>query len=816
MRAMNSASGQTSLAALAQPFLPCGPAPAQRLWIDEGRPWTASLVDYYLRQYSAPGDLVVDPFATQPALARAATASQRRILLNHYSPATALTVSVGAEPPLPSALDAAYSATADALRRGRPLSHYLQSLYESICPECAQTLAATYFVWDRDTGEPVTKGYTCPHCGNNGEAPADLADSNLAASLEVRGAAYWGLLSRLVAPGDPQTAEARALLDLYTPRTLIVISELLAAIEQRLKDPAERRAGQALVLHVMQRCLAHAVTPDAGGASEAPLLPAHLSLPPRFVEHNAWLAFTNAYRLLRQRPSHPLRQSSDLASLLSSRGLGSALLLSLSLQDLARQLQADSVTLAISDPPRLTSSQYPLSYLWSSWLFGRKAVGHLKPMLAVQNTDWDWYARVMTAALRSVRRVLKPEGHLVLILSGTSARQPLALLYAASQAGLRLMAHATQAPLLPDDNEPTWQLVFGVRGPAPTVVTAATFDQRLRQAAQEAVHDLVHLRGEPAPAALAHTAIAVRWAEELLLGDTEASQEVGRRPVTALVQQSRLALTPELAPQDLRYVAGSADNPIAQWTVEDLSAQPLADRVELAVAELLAQGEHLVDALYDQIYARFPGWLTPDHALITACLDSYGVREADQMRLRAEDDPIARAQERRELLALLHDIGRRLGYQVAIAHSEREAAPDLLAAVERISLDDPAWWPASLVWRDAGRPVHAFALVFQALLAPWLKPPPAALDDCARCVVLPGSRAGLLAFKLRRTPAWRARLAESGWEFVKFRHLRRLAAVPDLTRASWRARLGLDPAVILPGAQLPLFEIPLQGANDAD
>lgn len=816
MRVMNRATALTSLAALAEPFLPWGPTPARPLWIDEGRPWTAALVDYYLRHYSAPGDLVVAPFATQPILARAGVINQRRILLNHYSPATLLTVSVGAEPPLPSALDAIYSATADAPRRGRTLSHYLQSLYESICPECAQTFAATYFVWDRDAGEPVAKGYACPHCGNHGEAPADLADSNLAAGLEVRGAAYWGLLSRLVAPGDPQTAEARALLELYTPRTLIVISELLATIEQRVKDPAERRAGQALVLHVMQRCLAQAAPNGVNATAETLQLPEHLQLPPRFVEHNAWLAFTEAYRLLRQRPSHPLRQSTDLAGLLSSRGPGSALWLSVSLQELARQLQPDSVTLAISEPPRLAPSQYPLSYLWSSWLFGRKAVAHLKPMLAVQNTDWDWYARVMTAALRNVRRVLKPEGHLVLALSGASARQPLALLYAASQAGLRLVAHATQAPLVPDDGEPAWQLVFGVRGPAPALVTTATFDQRLRQAAQEAVHDLLHARGEPAPAVLAHTAVAARWAEELLLSDADAGQEMGRRPVTALVQQSRLALAPELAPQGLRYMPGAADNPVPQWTAEDLVGQPLADRVELAVAELLAQGEHDADALFDQIYARFPGWLTPDHALITACLDSYSVREADKVRLRPEDEPGARARERTDMLALLHDIGRRLGYQVWRAASERTAASAAPPLADGDPPDDPAWAPASLVWHEAGRPVQAFALASQALLLPWLAPPPVALDDCPRCVVLPGSRAGLLAFKLRRTPAWRARLAESGWEFVKFRHLRRLAAMPDLTRASWRARVGLDPAVILPGAQLPLFDIPQQGANDAD
>ncbi len=84
-------------------------------------------------------------------------------------------------------------------------------------------------------GEPVEKGYRCPHCGSAGDAPADMVDVAQVAALEVRGAAYWGLLSRLVKPGDPLTAQARSLQDVYPPRALLVISELLTAAEQRLQ-----------------------------------------------------------------------------------------------------------------------------------------------------------------------------------------------------------------------------------------------------------------------------------------------------------------------------------------------------------------------------------------------------------------------------------------------------------------------------------------------------------------------------------------------------------------------------------------------------
>ncbi len=72
----------------------------------------------------------------------------------------------------------------------------------------------------------------------------------------------------------------------------------------------------------------------------------------------------------------------------------------------------------------------------------------------------------------------------------------------------------------------------------------------------------------------------------------------------------------------------------------------------------------------------------------------------------------------------------------------------------------------------------------------------------------------MLDFKLRRCPPWRTQLAWTGWEFVKFRHLRELASQTGLSVAAFRARIGLDPVVTLPGQQLALFNLENQG--DAD
>lgn len=804
---------QPFLPAQGEPFLPDGAPAANPLWSGERRAWSSSLVDHYLARFSAPGDLVLDPFASQAMLARAAEGSQRRLLLSHYSPATILRLSVSAAPPRASALDAGFSGVADAHRRGRTLAENLQALYTTICPECAQTCQAEYYVWDRASGEPVEKGYRCPHCQSQGRAPVDLADHDLVGSLEVRGAAYWGLLSRLVAPGDPETQMARSLMELYTPRALVAISELIAAVEQRLENSEEQRAGRALVLVVVERCISLQDEPAPAGPPKAPQLhgePRQLHLPARFIEYNAWLAFEQAYQVLRARKPFVLPQVSRLQALLDTGEQGAVLLQNAAVQDLAEELPPSIVSLVLAEPPPLDRAAYALSYLWSGWLYGRKTATRLKSMLAVPESNWDWYARVMTVTFGALHRMLRPDGRVVLAFRGKSARLPAALLVAAARADLRLIGHATQAPLVSGDGLAYWRFVLAPGASNQERSLPTDLSEAVRKEAEGRVRALVLARGEPVPELLARTACTVGWSEAGLLSLLSHDPQAERRPVTYLADQGRLVLSLETPPPGLYPAQTGEHDSLLQWApVQPTDQVPLADRVEQHFVELLQQGTAARSELEMAAYAAFPGVQTPDAALIRACLDSYAEDmdgEQALLGLRKEDQPGRRARERGEMLLRLMTLGHRLGYEVWVGAAGRQAALGLVP----IGRDGPGsstdWAPADVVWHEEGQPAHAFALSNLAVLSPWLHQPPPWMGGCPRHVVLPGGRAGLLAFKLRRCPAWATRLAETGWEFVKFRHVRSLAGLEDLTRAGFRARIGLDPIVALPGAQLTLFE----------
>ncbi len=71
--------------------------------------------------------------------------------------------------------------------------------------------------------------------------------------------------------------------------------------------------------------------------------------------------------------------------------------------------------------------------------------------------------------------------------------------------------------------------------------------------------------------------------------------------------------------------------------------------------------------------------------------------------------------------------------------------------------------------------------------------------------MIPGGRASLVWYKLRKMPLW---ASLRGWQFIKYRHLRRLATEKTIDRYSLQKIIGLDPVVERPGAQLPLFPSP--------
>ena len=219
----------------------------------------------------------------------------------------------------------------------------------------------------------------------------------------------------------------------------------------------------------------------------------------------------------------------------------------------------------------------------------------------------------------------------------------------------------------------------------------------------------------------------------------------------------------------LRYGGSKRSLESGQWWVGygEGARSSLADRVEIAVVRYLIRHEgHSTERIDREICRIFPGLLTPARDFLVTALKSYGQEDGEgRWRLKAEEQPKARREDLREMRKLLTELGTSLGY------STQGKSP--------------------LLWlNEEGKEIYEFHVIASSVLGELLLT--AAKEGRKRIVVLPGGRSELLLAKLGRD-ARLAQAVEEGWEFLKFRHLRRLAENKSLTQDSFDELLGLDP-----------------------
>ncbi len=197
------------------------------------------------------------------------------------------------------------------------------------------------------------------------------------------------------------------------------------------------------------------------------------------------------------------------------------------------------------------------------------------------------------------------------------------------------------------------------------------------------------------------------------------------------------------------------------------SAEPLSDRVEMAVVNFLIRNPKCAfDDILRDLSPRFPGLLTPSLGLVRAVLTSYADQENDQWTLRSQDQPSARKAELIQIADLLQSIGERLDY-----HTNR--------------LDE-----RTLLWEAGEASEYVFHLKASAILDPSVLESPYPRERSL--VALPDARASLLDYKIKRDPVLAGRL--EGLRAIRFRLVRALAEQPMLDHGNFESQISGDSA----------------------
>jgi hypothetical protein len=762
--------------------------------------WPEAVARHFVEAYTLPESIVLDPFAVSDTPIREAVAAGRRVIASNSNLLVVLLLREKLSPPVPAVLRSAVTRLGDDLKRGMPLREHLDRLYRTRCPACHRQSVADYFIWSREPADPRQKWVDCPACGEAGLAAVENEDLVVLDDVEARGLHYWYLLNRVAPPGntssdDEARTHAEELLELYTPRALYAIADLLMRIEAIFDEE-----DQAHLKAVLLTCLGLASNlypPHAEyqlGGSPGNILAHHtldqLHPPARFIEHNVWRLFEAALRWMTASDSQtsPLSLQTDLRRLsqLPSSPKELVGVHKLGVGAVGHELPPESVSLVLTVPPQPNPAFWSLAHVWTGWLFGPDEAARLKSLALQKWPDWAWYQSVMTTALHALRPVFRFDGVCALFLPASSPHQASAIVLAALGADYDIESWQHRAT-----GEHQFILAPGPLHAPPSQEPEVLRSRVTAESANAAV-DFVRARGEPVQTETLHIAAWHRLMRKGLLENAQASL-----PISRLLGWLNAAISEGLEAaqtNDLVPVRGEEGRPVGWWLrkVGRSVPDPLSDRVEEAVLVMLRSADAKNSTPVEKadcvgsIYRRFNGPLTPDTGLVRASLRAYGEETSSgYWRLRPSEREAAWHETMSPAIRDLLALGERLGYHTR----QRRQGFDV-------------------VWEEEGHAWATFNLVATANVVRFLPHSEATLAQPEirwRNLVIPATRASLWQHKLATQP-WLAHMIEAGgWTFIKFELLQTLAASDDLTRHDLKAIVGLVPPIESGRGQLPLF-----------
>ena len=721
-------------------------------------PLEDGVVSTWLVNNVEPGAWVLDPFGSAPRLALEAARAGYRVLVTANNPITRFMLEMGTESLPATEFNAAIADLSVARKADEKLEIHLQSLYLTPCTNCASEVPAQAFLWHKGDATPFGRVFECKACGERGEKLSTPQDVELAMEIaKTAGLARARVLERVAPLDNPDHEYAEEAIRHYLPRAIYALATLINRLDSLQISEERRRALTALLLSACDR--GNALWPHP---TERPR-PKQLSTPPQFREMNIWLALEEAIPVWAgtSGPVPCLHWSKDKGQKMPESG--GILIYEGRIKDLSDVIQEVPIQAVISAIPRQNQAFWTLSALWAGWLWGREASEPFKSALRRRRYDWGWQATALHAALHYVFDLLPIHTPFFGLLAEAEPGFLSATLTAASTAGFELQSLAMRT--VHDPIQLLWK-----RGNGPETKVSPVKITKYQQTLQTHLSEL----GEPAVYFQLLAAGLAEQARGSGLTRPDHDFDEALREMHSNMQQ---AIQSDFKLERMDSVERSLE--VGLWDLREgeMRADPLADRVERAVVTFFLK--HPVSKLLDierEIYSEFPGLLTPSKALVGAVLDSYGVCENGLWRLRDEDQPIQRRAELEDMAKLVASIGKRLEY----------------------TTEQPV--DKTCIWVENGQPVKVFFLLASAMSGKILVENQYPLEKCL--LVIPGGRAGLLAYKQQRDAKLRQRL--SHWRIVKFRLLRALAEIPVLNRQSFEEQIIGDPVEQTQG-QLMMF-----------
>ncbi len=738
-----------------QPYIPglspADPGPLSRFTppLEEG------VVAAWLPPHATAGSWLLDPFGFSPRLVLEAARSGYRVLVTVNNPITRFILEMSANPPSESDFKAALADLAVVKKGEERLAAHLQSLYVTTCEKCEQEIYAESFLWRKGEDVPYARLYKCPHCEDSGEHAVTQDDIERAKKIAATDGLHRSrAFERVVALDDEDRIYAEEAIEHYLPRPLYFLTTVTNRMDSLSLTPERKRALTAMIL----------LACDAGntlwGYPSERSRPKQLNIPNQFREHNLWMMLERGLSLWTETGSDVVveawpRKIPESGGICIYEGR---------LKDLAHEVKKEiPIAAVVGSVPRPNQAFWTLSALWAGWLWGREAVEPYKLALRRRRYDWAWNATALNAAFSHLFELLPLGTPFFGLLPEAEPPFLTSALTAASAAGFDLQSLALRT-----EHDPIQ--ILWTRGEH---LKREANEQNMDDV-REAIQSHLTERGEPASYLHVHAAGLMELAKVHALKQKNQEFDEAVRATQSLIQKALSG--------DEHFVHYSTGESVdtGMWGISPQQGQEhrapteldsLSDRIEVAIVTFLQKNP---DSIYleieDDLYPRFPGLLTPSKGMIYAVLTSYAEKDKSAWKLRPEDVANARRNELNTIIAMIEAVGTRLKY------TTRKDGKNYL-------------WETTAGDSGGSKIVHAFYVLASALIGRAIAETPYPPEQAI--IVIPGGRAGLVAYKAQRDPSLATRMKDC--QLVKYRLLRTLFEVPVLTRETFEEQTASDP-----------------------
>lgn len=731
------------------PYIP-GSAPPPDLPL--GRflpPLPQGMVRAWCRENLNPGEWVLEPFGFNPLTVIEIASAGYPVLVSVNNPIHAFLLRVLASAPQRQDLVAALQDLAIASKGEDRMEPYIRSLYHVNCANCHRQIEADAFLWKKDSDQPYAVKVECGFCGVRGEQPCTAETLESLTPLPPKRLHMARALNRIAERDHALREQVENALNAYPTRPLIILQTIINKLESLEQTPRRRELLIALILSAADRGNTLWAHPSPRNR------PRQITFPSVYQERNLWKvleAAVTTWQVLKApialaewqgMPDQPV-------GIYTFKGR---------IRELTPKPPGGFFSAVIAAIPRPNQAFWTLSALWTGWIWGQEAVTPIRQVLTRQRYDWNWHCQALMGVFDAIRPLSHPSLKLWGLIAENEPMLLLATLLAADSKGFSLstFAQSTGDQLAQCSWESNQHLPIR---PQP--------DQAL-SLAREAANNYLKMKGEPATYQQIHAAALTALASENQLAIGVFLQNMNQ--AASETQKHIEILFSE--PHFLTRVNGEkASLETGEWYLAEPTGvtTTLIDHLEEHIyGHLVNTGTTTAEKVKRAAYQALPGIFTPEDDVILNCLASYAElvdSPTHQWALRDFELPTARQEDKQAIFQTLYQIAQRLGY--------------------RITGQDPLYWYDE----DQSVPTFRFHVLTTAILSPYLR------DDVhpaqTNILVLPGSRANLLAYKQQRDPILKKRL-DRDFLVVKFRLVRDLEVNPLLSRELFKDLIHADP-----------------------